>query len=106
MCGTTYGTTDFVLPKYNADGSFAATDNKFRFAEAKTGSMTFTLGGVDAFCIITLEGYLTGALGIEESVSVPVRIHDGKTYNLQGIEVSEPTQKGIYIRNGKKIIIK
>ncbi|MEE1091937.1 MAG: pectate lyase [Prevotella sp.] len=106
MCGTTYGTTDFVLPKYNADGSFAATDNKFRFAEAKTGSMTFTLGGADAFCIITLEGYLTGALGIEESVSVPVRIHDGKTYNLQGIEVSEPTQKGIYIRNGKKIIIK
>lgn len=106
MCGTTYGTTDFVLPKYNADGSFAATDNKFKFAEAKTGSMTFTLGGADAFCIITLEGYLTGALGIEESVSVPVRIHDGKTYNLQGIEVSEPTQKGIYIRNGKKIIIK
>lgn len=106
MCGTTYGATDFVLPKYNADGSFAATDNKFRFAEAKTGSMTFTLGGADAFCIITLEGYLTGALGIEESVSVPVRIHDGKTYNLQGIEVSEPTQKGIYIRNGKKIIIK
>lgn len=106
MCGTTYGATDFVLPKYNADGSFAATDNKFSFAEAKTGSMTFTLGGADAFCIITLEGYLTGALGIEESVSVPVRIHDGKTYNLQGIEVSEPTQKGIYIRNGKKIIIK
>lgn len=106
MCGTTYGATDFVINKYNADGSFAESEHKFKFAEAKTGSMTFTLGGADAFCIIVLEGYLTGALGIEETVTVPVRLHDGKTYNLQGIEVSEPTQKGIYIRNGKKIIIK
>ena len=30
----------------------------------------------------------------------------GKFYNLQGTEVERPTQKGIYIQNGKKIIIK
>ena len=32
-------------------------------------------------------------------------INDGKYYNLQGIEVAQPT-KGIYIVNGKKVIIK
>lgn len=31
---------------------------------------------------------------------------DGKIYTLNGILVDNPTKKGIYIKNGKKIIIK
>ena len=31
---------------------------------------------------------------------------DSNIYNLNGVKVSKPTQKGIYIQNGKKIIIK
>jgi len=30
---------------------------------------------------------------------------DNRTYNLQGVEVQNPTKRGIYIHNGKKIII-
>ncbi len=32
--------------------------------------------------------------------------NDGKYYTLSGVPVENPTKKGIYIRNGKKIIIK
>ena len=31
---------------------------------------------------------------------------DGKWYNLQGVRVAEPTRPGLYIHNGKKIIVK
>lgn len=31
---------------------------------------------------------------------------DAPAYNLQGMRVKNPTQKGIYIRNGRKEVIK
>lgn len=31
---------------------------------------------------------------------------DGKWYNLQGVQIAAPTQAGLYIHNGKKIIVK
>ena len=31
---------------------------------------------------------------------------DGAIYNLQGVRVQAPTKKGIYVRNGKKFIVK
>ncbi len=42
------------------------------------------------------------AAGIE---SATVNSGDGKFYNLQGMEVSHPV-RGIYIHNGKKIVVK
>ncbi|MGI6242520.1 MAG: hypothetical protein ACOYJK_03120 [Prevotella sp.] len=33
-------------------------------------------------------------------------VNNGKIYNLQGVEVQHPTQPGIYIKNGKKFVIK
>ena len=33
-------------------------------------------------------------------------INDGKYYTLQGYAVERPTKRGIYIRNGKKIVVK
>lgn len=44
------------------------------------------------------------ASGITE-VSAEKLANDGKYYNLQGMQVSKP-QKGIYIQNGKKIVVK
>ena len=32
--------------------------------------------------------------------------NDGKTYTLSGMPMENPTQKGIYIKNGKKFVIK
>ena len=43
---------------------------------------------------------------------IPIRLEngtattDGMTFDLQGRKVAQPTQKGIYIQNGKKAIIK
>lgn len=31
---------------------------------------------------------------------------DGQTYNLQGVRVSDAASKGIYIKNGKKFVVK
>ncbi len=31
---------------------------------------------------------------------------DGSYYNMSGMKVENPTQKGVYIRNGKKVVIK
>lgn len=45
--------------------------------------------------------------GVEEIIEVPQnRIYDNRIYNLQGIEVANPTVPGIYIQNGKKFIVK
>jgi hypothetical protein len=41
------------------------------------------------------------------TITVPQNLKDGAWYDLQGKRyVSKPTQRGIYILNGKKIIIR
>ena len=40
-----------------------------------------------------------------EGIKSAVDFSDGDWYNLQGVKVSTP-QKGIYIHNGKKVVIK
>lgn len=47
-------------------------------------------------------GDTTGIHGM----TAPSQVTSGKTYTLDGRKVTSPTQKGIYIINGKKIIIK
>ncbi|MGN0210667.1 MAG: C10 family peptidase [Muribaculaceae bacterium] len=41
-----------------------------------------------------------------ENIAIAPNESSSKWFNLQGIEISEPTQPGIYINNGKKIIIR
>ena len=41
------------------------------------------------------------------TITVPQHLKDGVWYDLQGKKyVNQPTQRGIYILNGKKILIK
>jgi len=47
------------------------------------------------------QGTITGIDAIKNNV-----VEDGKIYNLQGMEVKRPLKSGIYIRNGKKFIVK
>ena len=50
---------------------------------------------------ISVDGEIaTGVVGIDEDVT-----DDGVYYNLQGIRVNKPV-KGIYIHNGKKVLVK
>ena len=61
----------------------------------------------DTTGLLTKEGKLrvtdqpTGINAVEAD-----QLNDGNTYTLDGMRIDKPTKKGIYIRNGKKIIIK
>ncbi len=65
--------------------------------------MTFTPGGQQCAWKLTLTT-TTPSSGIKE-ISVS-KVADGKVYNLQGIQVKTPLNKGIYIKNGKKFVVK
>lgn len=59
-------------------------------------------GQVEGY-IINTDGSHTGIENI--TINANPSFGSGKIYNLQGVEVKNPS-KGIYIRNGKKIVIK
>jgi len=64
---------------------------------------TLTLTTVNQLAL-KLELIIAGSTGIK-SISADGRLNDGVIYNLQGVRVSNP-QKGVYIRNGRKVVIK
>lgn len=46
-------------------------------------------------------------LGVDDIVIAPAtRVEDNRIFNLQGIEVTNPTVPGIYIQNGKKFVVR
>lgn len=45
-------------------------------------------------------------MGVNDITVAPEFVGNNKYYNLQGIEVADPTQPGLYIHNGKKILVK
>lgn len=40
------------------------------------------------------------------TLTIPAEVVNNEYYTLQGVKVSNPTKSGIYIKNGKKVIIK
>ncbi|MBQ9224293.1 MAG: hypothetical protein IJ166_11320, partial [Prevotella sp.] len=99
--GTNYSATDYVFPKKTDNNAIMKT-YKISLATPATKKLTFTPQGKQVVWIITLE--------TEKSTTAiqPIdseQVHSNKTYNLQGMEVRHPHQ-GIYIKNGKKIIIR
>lgn len=96
--GTEFTSTDYVFKNTGT-----STSHKIEFDTPVTGNISFKPAGDNQSCFaITLEG--TKSTGIVDVIAKP-RGGNGKIYNLQGIEISKPT-KGIYIRNGKKYIVK
>ena len=49
--------------------------------------------------------HTTSPLGVTD-VTAGSRKADNRWFNLQGIEVDSPSVPGLYIHNGKKILIK
>lgn len=74
--------------------------HKYVLSTPASGSMVIRFGGNQATAVIKLTSLTTSI----QSVSKDIK-NDGIFYNLQGIRVDNPT-KGLYIQNGKKIIIK
>ena len=98
--GTQYGTTDYVFPAKN-DADMTYVTHTLTAAAPIEGSFTFSLGNKQCCLILTLY-HNSGATAI--TLPVTNQPADDALYNLQGVRVDQPT-KGLYIRNGKKIII-
>ena len=47
-----------------------------------------------------------GTTGIHEVVNQSTKLNNGKYYTLSGQQVEKPTAGGIYIRNGRKFVVK
>ena len=110
--GTEYGETDYVFPKNSNKANF--TTHSLSFSEAVSGTLTFTSGGNQSCFIITLT-VEDATTGIEKTVQSS-KFKVQSVYDLQGRKVAQPNsqfsilnsqlKKGLYIVNGKKILIK
>ena len=87
--------TDVLKTIPSTSGSCSLIINIYKLGSSKQ----IGVGGI----VITGDMKKINASGIEEVKLVTIETDD--IYNLQGVRVTNPT-KGIYIKNGKKIIIK
>lgn len=123
--GPMINTTDFkfwVMGNYStvvADPSkdevyayYLGADNKLRYSEEPVNLHTFRLyfnffkSDVDPSAVefnLNFDG--EESTGIVEVDGARKAAHEG-TYNLQGVKINEPKQKGVYIQNGRKVVVK
>ena len=68
----------------------------------QTGNLTFVNGGYyDRFTEKTPKAVISVSTGIS---SVHTDKQDNEWYTITGVKVNKPTQKGVYIHNGKKVL--
>lgn len=107
---TKVGTTDDGLAvwKWTWDGSYtgktASAPTGIIFSSSKqTNDMTFVNGGYYGFNIQYGTVSTTGISGIEADEA---KSADQPWYTLQGQRLSRPTQPGLYIHGGKKVVVR
>lgn len=90
---------------------YLGADNKLRYSEAPVNLHTFRIyfnffkSDVDPTAVefnLNFDGEeSTGIVEVDGARKAP----EG-TYNLQGVKINEPKQKGVYIQNGRKVVVK
>ncbi|MEE3383502.1 MAG: hypothetical protein VZR36_00275 [Prevotella sp.] len=90
--------TIYVLAVQGGQAGFAPLKSGKTLSEGKAYLKMENAGAKIAFAI---DGEATDIRSIENTVD----FSNGDWYNLQGVKVTSP-QKGIYIHNGKKVVIK
>jgi len=91
--------TIFVLAVEGGQAGFAPLSNGKKLSEGKAYLKVENASG--AKINFVTDGDATDIRNIENAVD----FSDGDWYNLQGVKVTNP-QRGIYIHNGKKVVIK
>lgn len=90
---------------------YLGADNKLRYSKQPVNLHTFRVffnfykTNTDPYAVqfnLNFDG--DEATGIMEVEGEP-NATEG-TYNLQGVKVNEPKQKGVYIQNGRKVVVK
>ena len=89
------------LDKNNADDGAAVAENGYTNLENYMNGLVAHImeGGNEGGVVLSGNDEFTTGIS---NVTVGADCLPDKIYNLQGMEVKEPLQKGIYIRNGKK----
>lgn len=63
---------------------------------------TFTMPGQDVIIYVGFKNTATGIDAIENDAD----FEEGEWYTINGVRVDQPTKKGLYIHNGRKVVIK
>ncbi len=96
--------SSYVFPmKVNSEA--VVVTHEIPFSTPAAGAITFTPQGDQLVLKFVLHAATTALDDITDDVFVPAD-GDDRTFNLQGIEVKNPTVPGIYIRNGRKFVVK
>jgi|GEM_PF-6495745 len=99
---------------YNSNLFLSKKDGKIGFYKIKTTDNVGVTGGFKAYLENStefggakegLELEFAGVTGIENIEHGTLNMDNGAVYNLQGQKVNK-AQKGVYIQNGKKVVLK
>lgn len=96
----------YIFPQKDAgskDAKFVTHEHSF--ATPVSGSFTFTPSGKQVGLKFTLHVVKASQSAIEDVIA-PEKPGNGKIYNIMGVEVKEPLLPGIYIRDGKKFLVR
>ena len=96
---TAVGTVEGKAAAHPACNITTSGDNKYvRITNQSSGNRD-----LQGLKIATPDG---GATSISQVANSQQQIANGQLYDLVGRKVSQPTHKGIYILNGKKVVLK
>lgn len=93
------------LNKNDANDGKTVGDDGYTNLERYMNSLVAHImeGGMEGGTLLTNQQIYGETNGITSVINE--KRNDNRIYNLQGIEVQNPTKRGIYIRNGKKFVI-
>ncbi|MDE6174051.1 MAG: hypothetical protein K2F88_00610 [Duncaniella sp.] len=98
-----FGSSDYVLPLRNIND---AATHTIKVSEP-SNAVNVMFGGSEVVIQMRIKAATAGESGIEDIVIDPAKPEgNGKIYNIMGVEVKEPLLPGIYIRDGKKFLVK
>ena len=63
---------------------------------------TFTMPGQDVIIYVGFKNTATGIDAIENDAD----FDEGEWFTVNGVRIDKPTKKGLYIHNGRKVVIK
>ncbi len=117
-----YGTATYNISEDGSDGSVFTVYNSYYFDNKKwqEGDNQIAVGDEVIVCgkiinyngntpeFVSKQNYLVSLNGNTATGIQNVRVSEmnGLVYNLTGQRVGKPTQKGIYLINGKKVLVK
>ena len=99
-----YGNTDKMVNP-NAPSSVKVPAN-YAYFSMTAYDLADSSGNIPKAIGLSPESYDNAIAGISPTQLTPINVKGTKMYSLSGVEVQTTSQKGVFIVNGKKIVIK